>query len=143
MYAFHPLITKDAPSSDETSAWLSLDGIPKIQATNPKIMTVIKQEIQMIFPSALLERLASSKTLLVTFAPKIEKTATPRKLKTEEINAPQKRLAVFEATREKIAFGASVQPFIKTTAIDKKNAKKPKGVSKFDQKIPFTSFVSS
>ncbi len=93
----------------------------------------------MAFPSALLEKSASEKTLFVTFAPKNEKNITPKKLKTADIKAPCQSLAVFDATSEKIAFGASVQPFIKTTIIDRKKAKKLNGVSKFDQKIFITT----
>ena len=89
----------------------------------------------MILPSVLLEKATSENTFFVTLAPKNEKTATPKKLKTAEINEACQRREVFEATRENIAFGASVQPFIKTTATDKKNAKKPAKVSKFDHKI--------
>ena len=127
--------TKLAPNKEERSAWLSLEGMPKSQATNPKITTAEKQEIQIAFPSALFEKSANENTLFVTLALRREKTTTPSKLKTADIKAPCQSLAVFDATSENIAFGASVQPFIKTTIIERKNAKKPSGVSIFDQKM--------
>jgi len=134
-----PPKTRPAPSNEEISAWLSLDGIPKSQAINPKIMTVAKQDIHITLPSALLEKSTNEKTLWVTLAPRSEKVNTPKRLKIAESKALFPRLAVFDATSENIAFGASVQPLMKTTNMDSEKAKKASGVSKFDQKMQITA----
>ena len=126
---------KRAPANEKMSAWLSLDGNPKSQATMPKMTMVTKQESAIMCDSRALEKLTNEKIALATLAPKNEVIKTPKKLNTPESNAPCQSFNALELTTEKIEFGASVQPLTKTTSNAKKKAKKPRGVSMLEKKI--------
>lgn len=106
---------RDAPPRAAISAWLSLDGIPKSQATMPNSMTVKKQQKQAMLDEISLSNIRRENMLSVTFLLPRENTRTPKKLKTADKRAPCQSLRVLEATIEKIELGASVQPLTKTT----------------------------
>lgn len=114
-------------------AWLSLEGIPKYQATTPKIIIEAKEAQNAQIPRGP-SNPASEKTHFATEELTIEIRKTPTKLHTAEI-----RQALFieiapEQTDDAMAFGASVKPFTKITPRESKSAKTPQGVSKISEK---------
>ena len=128
-------MAKSAPKSEKIRAWLSLDGKPKNQAKTPKNTTVIKHERQITDAPRLDETFAIENIVFATLAPVSDEIKTPKKLKMLDRSAPCQSFKVPELTIEKIEFGASVQPFTKTTDKASKNVKKSRGVSIFAKKF--------
>ncbi len=126
---------KEAPSKENISAWLSLDGMPKIIVTKPKIITVKKQARQIIAFSFSPLRALNPMTLFKTLPPKIEEKKTPKKLNIPETSAPCHSFSLPLETTEKIAFGASVEPLTKTTKTAATITIKSRGVSIFAKKF--------
>lgn len=137
-----PKTQKEAPAKEKISAWLSLDGIPKIQLATPKTTTQIKEERHKIVPCLGDGVLAKENIDFATVGTKMVLTITPNKLKAPLKRPDLKRLSLFDKTMEQIALGASVQPFTKTTQMARKNAKKSRGVSILVQKFIKSPFVN-
>jgi hypothetical protein len=118
---------REAPKIAEISAWLSLDGIANIHAPMPKTITVTRHAhtpSDLYSPNDAIEN-----TYSATLNPDKVDNATPVKLH----NPPIRHACFFEKTPELIIpeteFGASVNPFTKTTPRIRKNIKISEGVS--------------
>lgn len=128
-----PCRAREAPAKEAIMAWLSLEGIPKYQATTPKIIIEAKDAQNAQIPNVP-SNPAREKTHSATEEFTTEIRKTPPKLHTAEI-----RHALFiemapEQTDDAMAFGASVKPFTKMTPRESKSAKTPQGVSKIPEK---------
>lgn len=128
-----PCRAREAPAKEAIMAWLSLEGIPKYQATTPKMIIEAKEAQNAHMPKEP-SNPASEKIHSATEEFTTEMIKTPPKLHTAE-----SRQALFietapEQTDDAMAFGASVKPFTKMTPRESKSAKTPQGVSKIPEK---------
>ena len=95
--------------------------MPKAHAKMPNNTTVKKQEKHAILDKFSFSWFTSESTSSATLVVINEKIKAPRKLKTADKSVPCHSFNVPDETTEKTEFGASVQPFTKTTRIERKS----------------------